>query len=118
MTKKLMVGVHVKDASLYYELRKLLDEAYGRPARREEIAFVLFITEKAIEAIELRFDKEGVVVLRLEDTGKKMGISMERVRQITGLALSFIRKNQDHIKRTIKNIHGYHRQNKETRSEY
>ncbi len=88
MTK---VGTYVEAAEFFFQFEEMLRRNLDRTPSNEELACGLKMRPRMCEAIKLRFGKDGVAKLRLEDVSKKMDISIERVRQLLGLGLRHAR---------------------------
>jgi len=86
------VGTYVQCAHLFYQYEEMLHKNLDRKPSDEELACGLNIKPRMCQAIKLRFDKHGVVKLRLIVVAERMGISVERVRQLIGIGLRQVRR--------------------------
>ena len=85
------VGTYVEAAHLFYTIEEMLRGNLDRIPNDEELAHCLDLTPRMVEAIRLRFGKNGVVKKRLVVVAETMDISVERVRQLIGLGLRRVR---------------------------
>lgn len=84
MTK---VGTYVRAAHLFYQFEEMLHKNLDRQPNHQEMAVGLCMRPRMVEAIRLRFNKDGVVCMRLIEVASYMSVSIERVRQLLRLGL-------------------------------
>ena len=104
-------GVHVPGAQFFFEYEAMLRKNLDRPPSRAELACSMCLKERSVEAIKLRFGKDGIIKNKLLDVADKMGISIERVRQLIGLGLRRVK----HIQQKSQNANQMRKDTKSLR---
>jgi DNA-directed RNA polymerase sigma subunit (sigma70/sigma32) len=85
------VGTYLEAAKFFYDFEKVLHTSLGRTPSDEEIAQGLSMRPRMCEAIKLRFGRDGIAKMKLEDVAERMNITSERVRQLLGIGLRHAR---------------------------